>query len=138
MDKLLIDENNVIRGYIFKFEGHGAFDPNGIIPDLTDEQIKAHNLALAKLEVELALKEGKATFYYFKKYAGDKLYPGIYTEHVGTWDGSYKWPAISKESWHNMAGKNGRKDLWFNIEDQKWWGKRIGSCDLVRAKRVKR
>jgi hypothetical protein len=118
-------------GYIFKFEGHGVFDPDGKIEEpLSDLDIINHNTKLAIMEVESALKTGKALLYLYR----DRTQ----SYSVGTWDGTYKFPCLKgKTSWHNFAGKDGRLDLWIKIKDQCWHGVNIGDNDIVYAKRIK-
>ena len=125
-------------GYIFKFGNKRIYDPNGPIEEpLTDEDITNHNKKLAQIEVENALKTGRAVFYIGYTQNPDDAYPWIKQYHVGTWDGSYRWNAYVKTSWHNFAGKDGRRDCWFNINGQRWHGVNIGNSDMVHAKRVK-
>lgn len=118
-------------GYIFKFEGHGVFDPNGKIDEpLSDLDIINHNTKLAIMEIEAAMKTGKALLYLYR----DRTQ----SYSVGTWDGTYKFPCLKgKTSWHNFAGKDGRRDCWFNINGQRWHGVNIGNNDIVHAKRIK-
>ena len=57
---------NQCAGYIFKFEGHGAYQPGGKVETPqgpTKDEIDAHNAILAKGELDHAIKVGKATFY---------------------------------------------------------------------------
>ena len=126
------------HGYIFNFGNERIYDPDGRIEEpLTDEDITNHNKRLAQIEVENAMKTGRATFYIGHTQNPDDVYPWIKQYHVGTWDGSYRWNAYVKTSWHNFAGKDGRRDCWFNINDQRWHGVNIGNSDMVHAKRVK-
>ena len=125
-------------GYIFKFDGHGVFDPNGKIEEpLSDLDIINHNTKVAIMEIESAMKTGKATFYLSYTQDPNDVYPWIKTYYVGTWDCTYKWNAYVKTSWHNFAGKDGRRDCWFKIKDQLWHGVNIGNNDIVHAKRIK-
>ena len=124
-------------GYIFNFDGR-ICDPDKLIEEpLTDEDITNHNKRLAQIEVENAMKTGRATFYIGYTQNQDDVYPWIKQYHVGTWDGSYRWPAFVKTSWHNFAGKDGRRDCWFSINGQRWHGVNIGDNDMVHARRVK-
>lgn len=123
-------------GYIFKFKDHGAFDPNGKIEEpLSDLDIINHNTKIAIMEIESALKTGKATFYIsYKLHEGGKKSNYMIT----TWDGTYKFPCIDiSSSWHNFAGEDGRTDCWFKIQDQLWHGVNIGDNQIVHAKRIK-
>ncbi len=121
-------------GYIFKF-GNTPFEPSGELTELSDEEIAEHNRKLADAEVKQALEAGKATFYLRREW--DSTCSWIAHYSVGTWDGSYKWDAVVSISDHNMAGKNGRIDCWFNINNQKWHGVNIGDNEIVHAKRLK-
>jgi len=129
---LIVDKSTTpptCAGYIFNFGEHGAFAPDGKIPDLIPEQIDAHNNILAKIELEAFIKNGKGTFYHFRK-------DGYH--FVGMWAGEEpRFPATVRFSHHNFAGKNGRRDFWFTINGQKWHGVNIGDNDIVRAKRLK-
>jgi len=114
-------------GYIYKV-GNEIYDPNGKIEEsLSDDDIILHNTKLATMEVEAARKKGRATFYILQN------------KSVGTWDGTYTWPIKQiKTSWHNFAGLDGRRDIWFMIDDQQWYGVNIGDTDIVRAKRIEK
>ena len=85
-------------GYILNFGNKRIYDPNGLIEEpLTDEDITNHNKKLAQIEVENALKTGRAVFYIGYTQNPDDAYPWIKQYHVGTWDGSYRWNAYVKE-----------------------------------------
>ena len=115
-------------GYIFKVGNDKIYDPNGKIEEpLSDDDIMIHNTKLTTMEVEAARKKGRATLYI------------IQNKNVGTWDSTYIWPIKQiKTSWHNFAGPDGRQDIWFNINDQRWYGVNIGNTDIVRARRIKK
>jgi hypothetical protein len=111
-----------MTGYVFNFTGHGSFAPGGKVDDMTEGQVKAHNAALAAVEVEAMKASGRALLYLH----GDK---------VGTWESSYMW-AVSRrrESRHNIRGT--RLDVWFTGPDGAMWhGVNIGDNDIVRCKR---
>jgi hypothetical protein len=42
-----------------------------------------------------------------------------------------------RRSWHNMAGRNGRRDVWFRMAGRTWHGVNIGDNQVVRCKVVK-
>lgn len=115
-------------GYIFNFAGHGAFDPDGKVGELTQAQIDEHNAELAKAEVEAMKGSGRGLLY--RRTIDSRI-------NVGTWDGSKNFPVTCcRESWHNMAGK--RFDYWFNFDGSRWHGVNIGNNDIVRVKRCKK
>jgi len=118
-------------GYIFKVGDKKIYDPDRKIDEpLSDLDIIIHNTKLATMEIETAMKTGKALLYLYR----DRTQ----SYSVGTWDGTYKFSCLKgKTSWHNFAGKDGRLDLWFKIKDQSWHGVNIGNNDIVYAKRIK-
>jgi hypothetical protein len=118
-------------GYVFNFQEHGAFGPNGKLGEVSQSEIDAHNKRLAQTEIEQAKQSGTALLY--ERDIGGK-------RHVGTWDGSFNF-AVSyrRTSWHNMAGKDGRTDYYFTGPDGKnWHGVNIGDNQIVRCHRLKR
>ncbi|MDD5353419.1 MAG: hypothetical protein PHS93_09685 [Candidatus Omnitrophica bacterium] len=105
------------------------FQPDGRLTEMSDEEIKEHNLTLQHAELCVAIEDGHGIFYHkidenFKNY-------------VQTWLGDWIWPARVRFSNHNMAGKNGRRDFWWTMFGQKWHGVNIGDNDIIRANRVK-
>jgi hypothetical protein len=42
-----------------------------------------------------------------------------------------------RRSWHNMAGRNGRRDVWFRMAGRTWHGVNIGDNQIVRCKALK-
>lgn len=125
------------KGYIFNFSSHGAFAPDGKIEGQpTQEAIDAHNKTLADLEIEAAKRDGKACLYLHKR--TDSIGTPGKTWNVGSWNGSHLFPVYySKKSFHNMAGRDGRTDVWFIFDDSVWHGVNIGDNDIVRCKRTK-
>jgi len=128
-----------MTGYVLDFHEHGLLDPDGKVQDMTLDQVKDHNRQLADAEVEQAKKTGRGIFYLtWTQNPNDKI-PGIKTYYVGTWEGSFKWNCYIKSSWHNFAGRDGRRDCWFNLEGTPghlWHGVNIGDNDIVRCKRL--
>jgi hypothetical protein len=60
--------------------------------------------------------------------------------HVTNWPGSLDYQVISiRSSWHNFAGQDGRKDVWFKDHNGKTWhGVQIGHWnDVCHVKRIK-
>jgi len=58
---------------------------------------------------------------------------------VTNWPGSLRYPVLRFTIGdHNMAGRNGRLDVWFNGPDgHVWHGVNIGDNQLTRCKRTK-
>lgn len=111
-------------GYIFRFNGHGAFAPDGKVPDFSDEEIATHNKLLSTMEWESAQKNGRAMLYLHEQ-----------DRKVSTWTGSHSAPVYHmRKSWHNMAGKDGRTDVWFMLGGRRWHGVSIGDNQIVRCK----
>jgi hypothetical protein len=110
-------------GYIFKFE-HAAFSPDGKVA-IADNDIADHNKQLADREWEAMLQSGRGLLYL----TGDT---------VSTWDGSHKVQVYgSRKSFHNMAGRDGRTDVWFMLAGSRWHGVNIGDNQICRVKRCK-
>lgn len=110
--------------YILHFENK-AFSPDGKV-QMSEAEAKAHNAELAKAQIEEMKASGHAILYMHEKGA-----------KVGTWEGSFKFPAVTRSSFHNMAGKNGRRDVWFTFDGSTWHGVNIGDNDIVRCRRTK-
>lgn len=61
---LITTGDSTCAGYIFNFQGHGAFDPTGKIKvgdlELNQAQIEAHNKILGEAEWRATIKAGRA------------------------------------------------------------------------------
>lgn len=69
---------------------------------------------------------------------GDRFTHYISNGRVINWPGTLDIPVMfSRKSFHNMAGKNGRMDVWFNYEGKHFWGVNVGDNDLLRIKAIK-
>lgn len=70
---------------------------------------------------------------------------GLYLVKRGNRYAVVNWPSSLefavyhvRKSWHNFAGKDGRRDCWFNGPDgHVWHFCSIGNMDLGRARRTK-
>lgn len=125
-------------GYIFNFQGK-AFSPDGMAGELTQERIDAHNKALAQVELESLIREGRGILYLVLN--GEKLFDCCASSwQVTQWAGGWKTKlSYLKTSFHNMAGKDGRTDVWFTGPDGKrWHGVNIGDNQICRVHRLKR
>lgn len=74
---------------------------------------------------------GRATLHLVKR---DHMYT------VTNWPGSLEYRVIDyRTSWHNMAGKDGRTDVWFYDHAHKLWhGYQIGHfTQICHCKRIK-
>ena len=119
-----------MSGYILEFKGRGAFAPEGKQGEMTAVQIAQHNAALAATELDEMRRDGRAVLYLTRNECGNY--------QVTQWTG----PVIARVrkvsvSWHNMAGKNGRTDVWFTWEGAWWHGVNIGDNQICRVKRTK-
>lgn len=57
---------------------------------------------------------------------------------VSNWPGTLQFPAkYIRYSRHNMAGRNGRRDVWFNAFGREWHGVNIGDNQIARCKALK-
>lgn len=124
-----------MSGYIFNFKGHGAFTPDGkVYEEMTEAQIKAHNSALARAEVEAMKEHGCAVLYLHT--VDNKTTIGTWTLQAPTFPVNH-----SKTSRHyvpNCWRQVKRTDYWFTGPDGKaWHGVNIGDNDIVRCKRLK-
>lgn len=137
---LLVDNSTeppTCCGYIFNFAGHGAFAPggkvqlqNGVVRDLTQEEIDTHNRLLGVAEFEALKKHGRGILYLTESKPGESK--------LSTWSGTNTvFPYRSRKSWHNMAGKDGRTDVWFSLDGSRWHGVNIGDNQICRVKRCK-
>jgi hypothetical protein len=98
--------------------------------------VQKKNTATDRNVIATAKKTGKAIFYVFGRGSNAKI--DLDKLRVGTWTGKTKWSCTkARSSHHNFAGRNGRLDLWWNIDNQKWHGVNIGDNDIVRAKVIK-
>jgi len=131
-------------GYIFNFTGHGAFEPsgrvliNGVLRDPTPDEIETHNRLLSRAELDAIKKHGRGCLYIFtkKRDASNARFP----DTVGTWAATEpeRIPvAHYSKSFHNMAGTNGRTDVWFYLDGARWHGVNIGDNDLLRIRKLK-
>lgn len=119
-------------GYIMWFDGRGAYSPDGKV-EFTREQIDAHNKLLAQAEWEAMQKHGRGLLYLTQRQeCAYKAYK------VATWTGGFHAEVYYfKTSWHNMAGKDGRTDVWFMLGGRRWHGVNIGENQIVRCKALK-
>ena len=57
---------------------------------------------------------------------------------VTNWPGTLIIPVNQiKYSYHNMAGKNGRRDFWFMFDWQDWHGFNVGDSQIARCHKLK-
>ena len=78
-------------------------------------------------------KTGKA-FLYLSKAEGKSPWK------VSNWPGTLAFPVYYvQESFHNFAGRNGRRDCWFTGPDgARWHAVNIGDNQVARCKRLSR
>lgn len=119
---------NTQIGYVFEFQGHGAYSPNGKV-EMTPEQIAEHNRKLANAELQAMKETGRAILYLFKSDTGYS---------VGTWASEpFQRTAVwrRRHSINNWGAQ--RTDVWFNADGSSWHGVNVGDNDIVRCKRIK-
>jgi hypothetical protein len=113
---------------------YGYFSPEGKVKaNLTMDQIAAHNAELARIEIEQAKATGKGILYLRRTGTS----PSTFRYSVGTWDGTHGYSASISFSFHNFAGKNGRRDVWWTMDKEEWHGVNIGESDVVHAHKLK-
>ncbi len=121
-----------MQGYIFETQGK-QFSPDGIVEPPMDAA--EHNKALDELTCE-AMRQGLPIVLYLTE---EKRGHGVYYRHIGTWAGTWKIETVYvKTSWHNFAGRDGRRDVWFNAFGHNWHGVNIGDNMILRCKTVKK
>ena len=140
---LLLDKTTLphtVCGYIFNFPGHGCFSPGtrvmvedetylGKTREATSEEIKTHNRLLGEMELASLKKEGKGVLYLSEENG---------KHSVATWSGIGRVSCHhARKSWHNMAGRDGRTDVWFSMDGSLWHGVNIGDSQICRVKRCK-
>ena len=153
IDNGLIVDNSTkpptCTGYIFNFTGHGAFDPSGLVEingvkrQPTTEEIETHNRILSQAELTAIKKHGRGCLYLHRKvtkweFEGKPATSTAYS--VGTWASSESDCVKvyhTTTSFHNFAGRDGRRDVWFTLDGSRWHGVNIGDNDIVRVKRCK-
>lgn len=151
---LVIPGTNQCAGYIFNFDGHGAYQPTGKVETAqgpSKDEIDAHNAILAKAELDAMIEQGKGTL--FLSYDRPKCSPdnprwqqenaGTWhysNYHVSNWVGSWKSPHC-----HVRRGDSdgfGRFEtfwIWFTGPDGKqWYGVLKGDMQCFNARRLKK
>lgn len=124
-------------GYIFNFEGHGAYAPDGKVKvgdaELTQGQVDEHNRLLGEMEKQAAIDYGKAVFY-FSKATKER------TSRVSNWCGSWKSPYVySYSSFTPGFNCSKRWHVYFTGPDgKKWYGINQGDNQIMRARRLKK
>ena len=76
------------------------------------------------------IETGKLSGYFSKDEKG---------HYFGNWPGSFKIRVYSvRYSWHNFAGRNGRRDFWLTYNGENYHGVNIGDQECATIKRVKK
>lgn len=125
-------------GYVFEALGKGAFEPCGRIQvadgnasrEATSEEIQTHNNLLARAELDAMEKHGKGVLYLSRDANG--------AYSVASWSGLGKTFANVRKSWHNMAGRDGRRDVYFTLGGKRWHGVNIGDNQICRCHVLKK
>lgn len=135
----LLIKSGIVCGFIFDALGKGFYeatglikiDDNGLIREPMKAEVKAHNAELESQQLAAMKKAGKGTLYLTQDETG--------AFYVSTWSGLHKMRCLEvRKSWHNMAGKDGRKDVYFYYGEKRWHGVNVGDSQLCRVKAKKR
>lgn len=151
---LIVDDSTTpptCAGYIFNFEGHGAYAPDGKIKvgdaELTQAQVDEHNRLLGEMEKQAAIEHGKAVFYFsydVKRIResdpmtrNNRRYENY---RVSNWCGSWTSPwAYATKSFTPGFNCSERWHVYFTGPDgKKWYGINQGDNQIVRARRLKK
>lgn len=98
--------------------------------DAKPEEIETHNRKLGEIELNAIKEHGKGVLYLTHDEKG---------YFVSTWSGAGKTRCHSvRTSWHNMAGKDGRTDVYFVMAGKVWHGVNIGDSQICRCHVLKR
>ena len=134
----LLVRGEQIIGYILDIGKEGVYSPSGkVLPEegeWTKETIDRHNKALAELEWEHLEKFGRGILYLSSTPIGTRTK----NWRVGDWAGVRHISCFVQHSHHNMAGKDGRRDIWFSLNGYEWHGVNIGWGEITHVKRTKR
>lgn len=119
-----------VCGYMCSFDGHGIFLPGGKV-EIPKEEVDTHNKLLADASWDAMLKHGRGVLYLTKGADGISWY-------ASDWPSIHKVPVRAmRKSFHNVAGNNGRTDVWFHLDGSEWHGVNIGDNQILRVKRNK-
>lgn len=142
---LVIPGTNQCAGYIFNFQGHGAFQPTGKVETTdgpTQKEIDAHNAILAKAELDHAVKEGRGTFYLQKApwqtNAKGERFRSLSHDTVSQWTGTWKGKAFVREGYSYGFCRVKTNWIWFTGPDGKqWYGVNKGDQSCFTGRRLK-
>ena len=126
------DERPQLAGYVFDFTGHGAFEPSGKVGnlELSKAQIAEHNRLLGEMELQMLQERGRGMAYLTERDGKAR---------VSLWAGTVLAEYVHvQKSWHNFAGRDGRRDVWFYWEGAQWHGVNVGDNQILRVRRNKR
>lgn len=57
---------------------------------------------------------------------------------IVNWPGTLSIPTFGiRKSWHNFAGRDGRRDVWFDYKGNSYHGVNIGNSQILHVKRIK-
>lgn len=124
---LILTGPGTCAGYVLNLN-RGAFDPSGLLGELTPEQIEAHNRTLGAAEMEAMGAKGAGVLYLTHSADG-------WT--VTNWSGSWKARAYITSGRHNIARV--QRSVHFTGPDGKRWaGRQYGdNGQNFTAKRLK-
>lgn len=129
-------------GYIFNFNGHGAFAPDGKV-EASQEQIDEHNALLSRMELGAMRKQGRATLYLMHVPSEKRCWSDSEGTHyvewqAGTWASKFdeRFPCYNVRKSRNNFGAE-RIDVDFNFDGSRWHGVNVGDNEILRVKRCK-
>lgn len=136
---IFIDSTNTSCGHVFDVIGYGAFHPLGKVEIFVDggktreptkEEVNTHNQTLAEERMVEMKRIGKGIMYLQFK-------DGKYS--LTDWLGDCKVACNTvRVSNHNIAGQNGRIDVYFTLGGKRWHGVNIGDNQVCRIHVLKR
>lgn len=133
-------------GYIFNFQGHGSYAPNGRCGEFTDAQVEQHNKLLAEAMWKAMLERGRGVLYVshppgeFQTVADGLRRPryGYGNVTVSDWAGVRRIAGRGKRGTHCcFGGRVDRYDVWFNIDGEPWYGICRGDNQILRCRKLK-
>lgn len=106
----------------------------GYAVDTTTDKLICYACA-GKRDAVAMERDGKAVLYLSHNHTG-KNPSAPYT--VGNWCGTLSFPVYGvRSSFHNFAGRDGRRDFWFTAFGREWHGVNIGDSQIARVRALK-
>ena len=110
-------------GYVFHFQGHGVFGPNGKVP-IPEENVDKHNKQVEYAELAYVATHPDT----IRAYTDD-------TNTISTWLGTHIGTIYYKRSYRNSLGDY-RTTLWVSIGNCQYWGTEYQNSQYVKFHKV--